>query len=369
MRLLICAGMTGGGVYPAIAVLQALKDKTDEVLWVGSRSGMEETLLNQYDLSYEAVSAAGLHGVNLWSLPNNLNQLARGLREAKAIINRFKPHALFFTGGYLGVPVAFAGRKIPSVVFIPDIEPGLALKTILHFSDIVAVSTNKSLQFLKNRKVKITGYPIREELKQWDRTSGRKYFGIPEKDQTLLVFGGSKGAQSINKALFTLLPTLLNDMHIIHISGKDNWENAKAVKDSLDSSLKQKYHAYPFLQEEMGAAFASADLAVCRSGASTLGELPFFGLPAILVPYPYAWLYQRQNAEYLQSNNGAVIIEDGNLINQLETEVRSLINNREQLDVMRKAMKSLSITDSAQQIADMIIKTEKTSVYQEESYG
>ena len=138
MRLLICAGMTGGGVYPAIAVLQVLKGKTDEVLWLGSRSGMEESMLKQYDLSFEAVSAAGLHGVSLRSLPGNLKQLVHGLREANAIINRFKPHVLFFTGGYLGVPVAFAGRRIPSVVFIPDIEPGLALKFLARFSDRVA---------------------------------------------------------------------------------------------------------------------------------------------------------------------------------------------------------------------------------------
>ncbi|MDP2966451.1 MAG: UDP-N-acetylglucosamine--N-acetylmuramyl-(pentapeptide) pyrophosphoryl-undecaprenol N-acetylglucosamine transferase [Pelolinea sp.] len=369
MRLLICAGMTGGGVYPAIAVLQALKDKTDEVLWVGSRSGMEETLLKQYDLSFEAVSAAGLHGVSLRSLPGNLDQLARGLREARAIINRFKPQVLFLTGGYLGVPVAFAGRKIPSVVFIPDIEPGLALKAILRFTENVAVSTNKSLEFLKNMKVKVTGYPIREELIRWDRTSGRKYFGIPEKEQVLLVFGGSKGALSINQALFHSLGSLLNDMHVIHISGKDNWEDAQLVKDSLDTSLKEKYHAYPFLHEEMGAAFAAADLAVCRAGSSTLGELPYFGLPAILVPYPYAWRYQRQNAEYLQSNGSALTLEDGDLKNQLENKVRSLMNNREQLTVMRKAMKALSIPDSAQQIADMIIETGKASVSKEESNG
>ena len=361
--------MTGGGVYPAIAVLQALKGKTDEMLWVGSHSGMEETLLKQYDLSYEAVSAAGLHGVSLRSLPGNLCQLARGLREAKAIIKRFKPHVLFLTGGYLGVPVAFAGSKIPSVVFIPDIEPGLALKAILRFAESAAVSTNKSLPFLKNMKVKVTGYPIREELKRWDRTSGRKYFGISGKEQVLLVFGGSKGALSINQALFPSLGSLLKDMHIIHISGKDNWEEVQDVRRSLDTSLQEKYHSYPFLHDGMGAAFAAADLAICRAGASTLGELPFFGLPAILVPYPYAWRYQRQNAEYLYENGGAVLLADENLKNQLENEVRSLIKNRERLNAMRNAMKALSVPEAAQQVADLIIKTGKASVSKEESYG
>jgi undecaprenyldiphospho-muramoylpentapeptide beta-N-acetylglucosaminyltransferase len=361
--------MTGGGVYPAIAVLQALKGRTDEVLWVGSRSGMEESMLKQYELSYEAVSAAGLHGVDLVSLPGNFNQLFKGFKEAKAIIDRFKPQVLFFTGGFLGVPVAFAGRRIPSVVFIPDIEPGLALKEIIRFARTVAVSTNRSLPFLKEKNVKVTGYPIREELKQWDKSSGRRYFGIPGKEMTLLVYGGSKGALSINLALFNCLGSLLKEMHIIHIVGNDHWENAQKVLGSLGETEKTKYHAFPFLHDEMGAAFASADLVVCRSGASILGELPYFGLPAILVPYPYAWRYQHQNAEYISENGGAVILEDGNLVNALEPEVRKLMNNPEQLATMSKAIKALSLPDAAQIIADLIVDTAGASVSKEESYG
>ena len=361
--------MTGGGVYPAIAVLQALKGKTDEVLWLGSHSGMEETMLKQYDLNFEAVSAAGLHGVSLRSLPGNVNQLLHGLREANAIIKRFKPQVLFFTGGYLGVPVAFAGRKIPSVVFIPDIEPGLALKAILKFSRSISVSTEKSIAFLKSKQAKVTGYPIRSELKKWDRATARKYFAIPEKESVLLVFGGSKGALSINQALFASLSSLLKDMHVIHISGKDHWDEGQKVQTTLDAALRNKYHAYPFLYEEIGAAFAAADLAICRAGASTLGELPFFGLPAVLVPYPHAWRYQQQNAEYLQENGGAAILDDADLRNQLESKVRSLINNPGQLSAMRSAMKALSNPDAAQQIADMIISTGTASLLKEDSYG
>jgi len=361
--------MTGGGVYPAIAVLQALKGRTDEVLWLGSRSGMEETMLEQYDLTFEAVSAAGLHGVSLRSLPGNINQLLHGLQEANAIIKRFKPQVLFFTGGYLGVPVAFAGRKIPSVVFIPDIEPGLALKAIMQSARSVAVSTKRSIQYLKGKQIHVTGYPIRQELKKWDRASGRKYFKIPENEPVVLVFGGSKGALSINQALFASLGSLLKDMHVIHISGNDHWGNAQKAMNALDPAIENKYHVYPFLHDEMGAAFASADLVVCRAGASTLGELPFFGLPAILVPYPHAWHYQQQNAEYLQENGGAVILDDADLKDKFEIKVRSIINNPGQLAVFGSAMKALSIPDAAQKIANMIIRTGTASPMKEESHG
>jgi UDP-N-acetylglucosamine--N-acetylmuramyl-(pentapeptide) pyrophosphoryl-undecaprenol N-acetylglucosamine transferase len=119
----------------------------------------------------------------------------------------------------------------------------------------------------------------------------------------------------------------------------------------------------------MGAAFAAADLGVCRSGASSLGELPYFGLPAILVPYPYAWRYQHQNAEYICKNGGAVILEDGYLKNDFETEVRALINNPNRLADMSKAMKALSMPDAAQKIAEIIIETAGESVPKEEVYG
>ena len=318
--------------------------------------------LKLYPLQDCTVSACG-------SLPGNVNQLLRGLKEASAIIQRFKPQVLFFTGGYLGVPVAFAGRKIPSVVFIPDIEPGLALKAILKFAGAVSISTKKSIRFLKGKRIQVTGYPIRSELRKWDRASGRKYFAIPEKEPVLLVFGGSKGALSINQALFASLNSLLKDLHVIHISGKDHWDEVQKAQFSLDPAVIKKYHAYPFLYDEMGAAFAAADLAVCRSGASTLGELPFFGLPAILVPYPHAWRYQKQNAEYLQENGGAAILKDEELGDQFESKIRSLFTNPAQLATMRNAMKALSIPDAAQQIADMIISTGKASLLKEESYG
>lgn len=357
MRLLICAGMTGGGVYPAIAVLQALESSLDEVLWIGSQSGMEETLLKSYDLAYQSIPAAGLHGVGLRALPGNLMQLYEGWRKAKNILAQFKPHVAFFTGGYLGVPVALAGRRIPSVVFIPDIEPGLALKTILRSAEKIAVSCDESLRYVPPTRAVVSGYPIRKELTQWKRKQARAHFGIPENEPVLLVFGGSKGARSINQALLGCLSSLLKDMHIIHISGKDNWQDVSSAKETLSTKEKQRYHAFAFLHEDMGAAFAAADLAVCRAGASTLGELPNFALPAVLVPYPYAWRYQQQNASYLEKQGGAVILEDNLLENKLEEQIRQLLNNPKKLEQMRKAMRAAASPRAAERIAELILST------------
>ena len=356
-------------MYPALAVLQALENKTGVVLWIGSEGKMEQELLKPYELEFETVPAAGVHGVGLWSLPGNISQLFRGWRKAKNIIREFQPDVMFFTGGYLGVPVAMAGRQIPTVVFVPDIEPALALKTIIRFSEKVAAVTEKTEKYIKNKPVEKSGYPIREELKKWTRKKARKHFGIPEDKKTLLVYGGSKGARSINQALVKILPDLLQEMHVIHITGMDNFPSVSLATEQLPPVLKSKYQIYNFLHEEMGAAFAAADLVICRSGASTLGELPYFGLPAILVPYPHAWHYQHQNAAYLKENGGALIIEDHLLDQELSGIINSLIIEKETLQRMSKAMKEISQPDAANRIAEMILQAGSSKSHKEEING
>lgn len=355
MRLLICAGMTGGGVYPAIAVLQALKNNVSDVLWIGSQSGMEETLLKEYKVAYQSIPSAGLHGVGFKALLKNVGQLLRGWRKARTIISSFKPDVMFLTGGYLGVPVALAGKRIPTLAFVPDIEPGLALKVINHWADRVAVCCRQSLQYLPPNKAIVSGYPVREELKYWNKNNSRDFFKISKSDKVLLVFGGSKGARSINHALIEILPKLLEKLHVIHISGKDHWNESLQTQKGLSPNLANRYHLFDFLHSEMGAALAAADLALCRAGASVLGELPFFGLPAILVPYPHAWRYQQNNASFLVQHGGAKILKDDALQKELETTIWELFRSNDILQKMRNAILKLSKPDAAQCIGELIL--------------
>ena len=352
--------MTGGGVFPALAVLQALENKAEDTLWVGSRSGMEETLLAQYQIPFKAISAAGIHGIEIFSLPKNSLQLIKGWQESKAIIRNFKPQVIFFTGGYVGIPMSVAAHNIPSVVFIPDIEPGLALKIIMRSADRITVSTGLSLPFIHEKeKVKITGYPLRQEIKKWNRKKGRALFNIPMDSTVLLAFGGSKGARSINQALMQILNKLIGNMHVIHITGVDNWSEVQAIRESNSKLESSHYHVFPFLQENMGAALAAADLAVCRAGASTIGELPYFGLPAIMVPYPHAWKYQQQNAKYLVNKGGAEMIKDNNLSRDLYRKITEIIFNKQKLEKMGKNMQSLAVVDAEQSIANVLLKVRK----------
>ncbi len=362
MRLLICAGGTGGGVYPALAILQALGKQADPVLWVGGIEGMEADLVQRAGLAYRAIPAAGVHGVGLRTLPGNILKLMRGYFASRRILKQFAPDVLLFTGGYVAIPMAFAGRKFPSLVYVPDIEPGLALKTLSRYADTIAITAEESRRFYKKRNAKLvlTGYPIRTDLDQWTKDKGRQHFHFTDNKPVFLVVGGSKGARSINRAVLSALEQLLAIAHVIHITGQLDWQEIKQVADKVPMTLRARYHVYPYLHDEMGAALAAADLALSRSGASTLGEYPFFGLPAVLVPYPYSWRYQKVNADHLVKNGAALLLENEKLPQDLLPTVLSLLAGKDKLRSMSAAMRSLFIPKAAASIGELLCKlTEK----------
>ena len=259
MRLLICAGGTGGGVYPALAVHDVLTSKVPDVktLWVGGEGGIEESLVKRHGIPFQSIPAAGLHGVSPLVLPRNLLILARGVLASYSILNDFEPDVLFFTGGYVAAPMAFAGRSFPSLLYVPDIEPGVALKSIARFADIIAVTTEQSQTFF-NKRVYESGYPLRPDLALWDRETAHTHLGISGKLPVLLVFGGSKGAHSINVAVMHNLRALLEKCEVIHLSGQGDWQLVQSMREQLPVELAARYHALEYLHE-MGAALAAAD--------------------------------------------------------------------------------------------------------------
>lgn len=343
-------------MYPALAVYSALvaKKPSLDTLWVGGEGGMEESLVNRQGIPFQSIPAAGVHGVGPTTLPRNLMTIARGVVAARRILNEFKPDVMFFTGGYVAVPVALARRSLPSLLYVPDIEPGMALKSLAGMAKVIAVTTAESQQFF-NKKVMETGYPLRADLALWGRQTATQHLGISGKGSVLLFYGGSKGAHSINSAVLNNLRILLSRYELIHITGETDWELAKNARELLPANLAARYHAIPYLHE-MGAALAAADLVISRAGASTLGEYPLFGLPAVLVPYPYAWRYQKVNADYLTRRGAAVILEDHRLNDDLLSTVTVLMDNPNKLKAMRAAMFELSHPRAAEKIANALIE-------------
>ena len=344
-----------------MTVLEALEFENDRILWVGSRGGMEEDLVKRRNIPFTSIPAAGVHGVGLNQLPGNIWQLIKGVFASRRILREFKPDALFFTGGFVAVPMAVAAAGKPSVLYVPDIEPGMALKVLSSFANKIALTTETSkTYFPKESDVAVTGYPVRPGLKKWSRMDALDYFDFQSTIPTLLIAGGSKGARSINMAVLGILPKLLERIQVIHLTGYLDWELIDEETKQLPSNLSQQYQPFPYLHE-MGAALAAADLIVSRAGASTLGEYPLFGLPAILVPYPYAWRYQKINANYLADRGAAEILLDENLKDELYDRILNLIFDQTRLAEMRRSMESLATPDAAEKIARMIKDLAETS--------
>lgn len=347
-------------MYPALAAAQALQAAAPDaaISWVGTESGMEAQLIARAGLPFIGIPAGGLHGVALLNAVRNGWQLTRGTFAALRHLRRERPDAILTTGGYVSGPVAVAAawRRVPIVVYLPDIEPAQSVKAVARLATRVAVTVEDSKAFLPAEKVVVTGYPLGERITRWSRITGREALGLPLDGPVLLVFGGSRGARSINQALLAHLPELTKIADVMHVSGERDWPEVSAERKKLPEQVKARYHAHAYLHDEMGAAMAAADLVICRAGASILGEFPYFGLPSILVPYPYARRYQKVNAAWLANRGAAVIVEDAALPEQIVSTVRALLLDTPRREAMTAAARALARPDAAQQLAELLVQ-------------
>lgn len=324
---------------------------------------MERELVSRVGIPFRSVRSGAMHGVGVLRAANSAARIAQGTAQALRAISEFRPHVILLTGGFVGVPVSLAGwlRRIPSVVYLPDVEPGLALQLMARMATRVAVTVDASAAYIGSKKLVATGYPLRDAFKSATRMAGRAHFNLPEALPVVLVYGGSKGARSINQAVLRDLPKLTQRAFVLHVTGAADWETVSTHQAGLPEAIRARYRAFPFLHDDMALAMAAADLVVCRSGASVLGELPFFGLPAILVPYPHAWRYQRVNAHYLASRGAAVVLDDRALSREgaLAQAVAELLNDPARLGAMRQASTALAVRDGADRIAALLEEVAK----------
>lgn len=339
-------------MYPALAVVDALGANTD-VLWIGAEGGIEAALVARAGLPIELIPASAVVGIGLGAIPS-LFRHARGVIKSRAIIRSFQPNVMFFTGGYVTIPPALAGWRIPKLLYVPDIEPGLALRVVARLADTITVTAQDSQAYYKpGTRVVVTGYPTRPELKEVDRSVARRRLGLKAEMPTVLVMGGSTGARSINQALWACLPQLVSRYQVLHLTGSRDWPSVARVQAEMDPDLAINYHPLEYMHE-IGLALASADLAVARGGAAVLGEFPLFGLPSVLIPYPHSWRYQRVNAEYMQDHGAAILLEDESIGEQLAPTIIELLSDASRLDRMSYASRSLATPNSARLIAQEI---------------
>ncbi len=305
--------------------------------------------------SYDEVRAGPLHGVNPLRALVSLGQLMVGVGQSVRILRAHKPHVILLTGGWVSFPVAVAARllSIPIVIFVPDIEPALSIKVLRHLAKQIAVAIPESRYHFREEKVTTVGYPLRGALLAATREAAVAHFDLNPDRKTLLIFGGSRGARTLNTALVAVLPQLLADgVQIVHVSGTLDYERVKAETDNLADA--EHYHLFAYLHDEIGLALAGADLVLSRSGAGVLGEFPLFELPSVLVPYPFAWRYQKVNADYLTQRGAAVTLIDEQMAETLYPTLRELFTNEAQLAKMRASVGQLAQPDSARRMADLL---------------
>ncbi len=330
-----------------------------QVLWIGAHDGLESDLVSRAGLPFQGIHGGGLHGVGWRRLPLNALQLARGVGEALRLVRAWRPEVALVTGGFITAPVALAAwlSRVPVLVYLPDLEPALAVKAISRLAARIAVTAEDSRAYFRQLgqagKVVVTGYPTRPELAQAasaPREQAQKHLGLDPARPALLVTGGSRGARSLNRAVWAALPDWLKDYQVVHLTGQLDWPEVEQAQAALPAAQRPHYHARPYLHE-MGQALAAADLVVSRAGASALGEYPLFGLPAVLVPYPYAWRYQQVNAEYLARRGAAVRLDDAALAADLAPTVRRLLDDPPGLAAMRAAAHSAAQPQAAHKLA------------------
>lgn len=352
-----------------MAVAEALRvaDPNLELLWVGTAEGMEARLIPPRGYDFLAVDAGGVYGMGVWQGLRGLWRSIRGALQAKRAMARRRPHVVFTTGGFVAIPAALvaAWSGVPILVYLPDVEPGLAVRLVARLAAHVAVTIPDAQSAFRGRPVTVTGYPVRRSLvaaardREAARRRGLARWGFVEGIPVVLVFGGSRGARRLNQAVARHLEALTREAQVLHLTGPADLEAMQQRRAALPSALQARYQPVAYLEEGMGEAMAMADLAVCRAGASTLGELPLFGLPAVLVPYPYVRRHQERNAAYLVRSGGAVMIPDEEIEGRLGDVVRDLLGNTDRLREMGRRMEALARPDAAEHLADLVRRIAK----------
>ncbi len=354
MRALISGGGTGGHLFPAIAVAQALsrKDTDARVLYVGRRGGMEEQVVPSYGIPFTTIAAVKLDMEAPWRNWSVPFVLPRALWQAAGVLRRFRPDVVLGTGGYVSGPLilAAATARIPIVLQEQNYLPGRATRLLARFATSVATAYPETARYLRTKSV-VTGTPVRSEF--W-----RPRTDFPDRPRHLLVLGGSQGAHRINEAVAAALPELLTRLNlwVAHQTGERDISMLQGVKATLHDGVRDRYDPFAFTPE-LSERIRVADLILSRAGASTLSELSAIGVPMVLIPGPFAGGHQRLNAEPFQRAGAAVVIPNESCDGEtLVRELTAIIDQPERYRAMVGSMRTLGRPYAAEEVAQMLIE-------------
>lgn len=374
IRVVLTGGGTGGHIYPALAVAQALQDhpEVESICYIGNATSLESQLVPEQGILFETILFTGMPRRPGVAFIKWLIQLFQAVQAAKKHLQAFKPDVVFGTGGYVSAPVLFAAKSlgIPYVIHEPDAMPGLVNRLMSRWATLATGAFQESAALLKARTFVATGNPIRAQIHpisatetQEERLSRKQAaiealgLGFSVEKPVLLVVGGSQGAKTLNQAVIQGLPDLVDRLgvQIIHQTGMKLFDEAMAqVPEAYRHHMAYAPMAY---FKEMWHVLAVSDLALCRAGSLSLSEMFVAGLPTVLVPYPFAASdHQRKNAQAAVRTGSAVVIEDAEcdastLVHQLE----ALLAEPETLARMRQASLAQAHPDATVALVSRII--------------
>ena len=345
----IMAGGTGGHIFPGLAVAQALRARGADVTWLGAAGGMETRLVPPHDIAIDTIAVAGLRGKGVATLLAAPLRVLRAVRDAARVLRQRRPDAVVSFGGYAAGPGGIAARVagIPLLVHEQNRAAGLTNKVLAAVARRVLVGFPQT--FANELHV---GNPVRAQIAQVPPPAARELaHGGPLR---LLVLGGSQGARALNRAVPQAVAALGLPVEVVHQAGEKLLEDARAAYAEAGVAARVE----PFIAD-MAAAYAHADLVVCRAGALTLAELCAVGVGSVLVPFPQAVDdHQTRNAEYLVERGAAVLLkQDEALATQLRGVLDGLARDPARRLAMATAARALALPDAADRVADAVLAT------------
>jgi len=357
----LAGGGTGGHLFPALAIAEALQERFQdcEISFWGTTRGVESQILPQKGYRWYRIWVQGF--LRRWDLKNLLFPftLLASFIKIVVVLLWHRPQAVIGTGGYVSGPVILAAflLRIPCFIQEQNVFPGATSRILSRIAKRIYLNFEASRSYFRNQaKILVTGNPVRLELRRVNRRTALQKWNLSPQLKTLFVFGGSQGAHSLNKVMLEIAASLVNKLPLQIIWSTGKLDYMKVLKNT--ALHRQKIKVFEFI-DDMGAAYAVSDLALCRAGATTVAELSFCEVPPILVPYPHATAgHQEFNARALEKANAAVCILENELsAKRLFDLVEALVTNEEKLQQMRTNLRLFAHPDAAKTIVEDIVRT------------
>lgn len=370
MKVIISGGGTGGHIYPALSIADALKrkDKNTEILYIGTASGLESSLVPKHGYQFRAVRVKGFRRKLSVDTAKASLELFKGFYDAQRILGEFKPDIAVGTGGYVAGPVLMIAylKGIPIVIHEQNVLPGVTNRILGRFADAVAVGFEEAAQYFKNKgRIHVTGNPIRQQVVGSDRFQALKELGFLPWLPLILSFGGSKGSPSLNRAMIDFIDRLAHgggNFQLLHAAGEGHY---RAFTQGLEERGIELYNrgnikVVPYLYD-MPRALLAANLVITSAGAITIAEITAAGLPSILIPKSHATgNHQEYNAKALGEKGAAIVLPEMRLKGDLLYKgVLELIKDKERLHRMGRCSRGFAKGDAAKKIGDIVTRIAK----------